>query len=327
MANQIGGETFSFVITSEDTESFKRLDQFLSTKLKDQSRSYLKVIFDKGFITSKNSKKKIELKRLPEIGAQVDVFIPEPAPADAQPENIPIDILFEDEHLIIVNKSAGMVVHPAPGNYTGTLVNAILFHCKGLTGVGDQKRPGIVHRLDKGTSGVMVVAKTQKCHEGLVKLFSTHDIDRVYECLAMGRDIPEGSVLKSTIGRHPQNRLKMSINVTNGKDAITHYTVLKQFHKLAHVHVKLETGRTHQIRVHFSQMLNRPILSDSLYGNPKENLQRVGKDVAKIIGDYEHPFLHARLLGFIHPMTQEKMLFEIDPPEMFQKVLKKLEEV
>jgi 23S rRNA pseudouridine1911/1915/1917 synthase len=322
-----GGETFSFIITAEDKDSFKRLDQFLSKKLPDQSRSYIKMIFEKGYITSENTKKKIELKKFPEIGAQVDVFIPEPAPADAQPENIPIEILFEDDHLIIVNKAAGMVVHPAPGNYTGTLVNAILYHCKGLTGVGDQKRPGIVHRLDKGTSGIMVVAKTQKCHEGLVKLFSTHDIDRLYECIAMGKDIPPGSTLKSTIGRHPQNRLKMAINITNGKNAITHYKVLKQFNKVAHLEMKLETGRTHQIRVHLSQMLNRPILSDPLYSNPKENLQRVGKEVASIIGDYEHPFLHAKLLGFIHPITKEKMTFEIAPPEIFQRVLKKLEEV
>jgi 23S rRNA pseudouridine1911/1915/1917 synthase len=317
-------EIYSFIITEEDKSSFKRLDQFLATKLTDQSRSYIKMIFEKGLISSPNAKKKIELKKFPEIGTQIDVKIPPPLPADAQPEDIPLDILFEDDHLIIVNKVAGMVVHPAPGNYTGTLVNAILHHCNDLTGVGDQKRPGIVHRLDKGTSGVMVVAKNQKCHDGLVKLFSTHDIDRKYECIAMGKQFPAGGLLESTIGRHPQNRLKMAINVKGGKDALTHYKVLTQFDKVAHLEMKLETGRTHQIRVHLSQLLHRPILCDPLYGNPKEHLQRVGPEVSNIIGAYEHPFLHAKLLGFVHPITNEKMLFESKPPQLFQNVLNKL---
>ena len=324
MSEESSGELHSFIITEQDKDSFKRLDQYLSSKLEDQSRSFLKMIFEKGLITSPNAKKKIELKKFPEVGTQIDVEIPPAAPADAQPEDIPIDILFEDEHLIIVNKAAGMVVHPAPGNYTGTLVNAILHHCKDLTGVGDQKRPGIVHRLDKGTSGVMVVAKNQKCHEGLVNLFSTHDIERKYECIAMGKQFPAGGLLESTIGRHKQNRLKMAINVKGGKSALTNYKVLTQFDKVAHLEMKLETGRTHQIRVHLSQLLYRPILCDPLYGNPKEHLQRVGPEVSDIIGSYEHPFLHAKLLGFIHPITGEKMLFETPPPAIFRNVLSKL---
>ncbi|PIK13817.1 RluA family pseudouridine synthase [Halobacteriovorax sp. JY17] len=315
------GETFTFTISEEDKENFKRLDQFLSEKLVDQSRSFIKMLYEKGHITSENSKKKIELKKFPEVGTVINVLVPPPAPADAQPENIPLDILFEDEHLIIVNKVAGMVVHPAPGNYTGTLVNAILFHCKDLKGVGDQRRPGIVHRLDKGTSGVMVVAKNQKCHEGLVELFSSHDIERKYECIAMGKSFPSGGKLESNIGRHPQNRLKMSIDSKVGKHALTHYRVLCQYDKIAHVELKLETGRTHQIRVHLSQLLHRPILCDSLYGNPKEHLQRVGPDLAKIIGKYEYPFLHAKELGFIHPITKEELNFQSPPPKIFQEIL------
>ena len=318
------GEKFTFVITEQDKNEFKRLDQYLASKLKDQSRSYIKMIFEQGLITAKNNKKKIELKKFPEVGCELTVIIPTPRSADAQPEDIPIEILFEDEHLIIINKAAGMVVHPAPGNYTGTLVNAILHHCKDLQGVGDQKRPGIVHRLDKGTSGVMVVAKNQKTHEGLVKLFSTHDIERKYECVAMGKNFEVSGVLKSTIGRHPQNRLKMSIESKDGKNAITYYKVITQFSKVAHLEMTLETGRTHQIRVHLSQLLNRPIMCDPLYSNPKENLQRVGKNIAAIIGNYEFPFLHAKLLGFVHPITKEKMLFETPPPEIFQKVLEGL---
>ncbi|OUR96237.1 hypothetical protein A9Q84_07720 [Halobacteriovorax marinus] len=324
MSEHLDGETFTFTINDEDKSSYKRLDLFLSNKLPDQSRSFIKMLFEKGHITSSNAKKKIELKKFPEVGTIVNILIPPPAPADAQPEDIPLEILFEDEYLIIINKEAGIVVHPAPGNYTGTLVNAVLHHCKDLKGVGDQLRPGIVHRLDKGTSGVMVIAKEQKCHEGLVKLFSTHDIERKYECLAMGRSFPASGKLESTIGRHPQNRLKMAADVRNGKEALTHYKLLSQFNKLAHVELKLETGRTHQIRVHLSQLLKSPILCDPLYGNPKEHLQRVGKEIASIINEYEHPFLHARILGFTHPITKEELHFEAEPPEIFQKVLNAL---
>lgn len=324
MSEDLDGETFSFTINDDDKNSYKRLDLFLAHKLPDQSRSFIKMLFEKGHITSRNAKKKIELKKFPAVGTVVDVLIPTPAPADAQPEDIPLEILFEDEYLLIINKPAGIVVHPAPGNYNGTLVNAILFHCDDLKGVGDQKRPGIVHRLDKGTSGIMVVAKEQKCHEGLVKLFSIHDIERKYECLAMGRSFQSGGKLESTIGRHPHNRLKMAVDVRNGKKALTHYKLLTQFNKLAHVELKLETGRTHQIRVHLSQLLKSPILCDPLYGNPKEHLQRVGPDIANIINNYEHPFLHAKILGFVHPITKEKLFFEIDPPEIFQNVLNAL---
>ncbi|WP_417335437.1 RluA family pseudouridine synthase [Halobacteriovorax marinus] len=324
MSASDGSESFTFTITEEDKANFKRLDQFLSHKLVDQSRSYIKMLFEKGEISSPNAAKKIELKKFPDVGTEIIVNIPPPAPADAIAENIPLEIHYEDEDLIIVNKAAGMVVHPAPGNYTGTLVNAILYHCKDIKGVGDQRRPGIVHRLDKGTSGIMVVAKNQKCHEGLVKLFSTHDITRRYECIAMGKSFPTGGKLESNIGRHPQNRLKMSTESKAGKHALTHYRVLKQFDKVAHVELKLETGRTHQIRVHLSQLLHRPILCDPLYGNPKEHLQRIGPELSDIIGDYEHPFLHAKELGFIHPITKKELHFTAPPPELFQRVLNHL---
>jgi len=307
----------------EDVLSYKRLDLFLSDKLTDISRSFIKELFSKGQITADV---KLELKRLPSEGVEVTVTIPPPRPADADPENIPLDIIYEDEHLLFVNKAAGMVVHPAPGNYNGTLVNAILFHCPDLKGIGDQKRPGIVHRLDKGTSGVMVVAKTQKCHEGLVKLFSTHDIDRIYHALVMGVKIEDSGKLESTIGRHPQNRLKMAVDVRNGKEAITYYKVLNFFDKFSHLELKLETGRTHQIRVHLSQLLHRPILCDPLYGNPKEHIKIIGPEYKKIINDYPYPFLHARVLGLKHPITGEQLRFEVEPPKEFQAVLKLAQE-
>lgn len=318
MVNEEATKVITLIIDDECKSQFKRLDQFLAKKLPDQSRSFIKDLFNKGEISAST---KLELKKLPPVGTEITVKIPPPRPADAQPENIPLDIVFEDEHLVFVNKPAGMVVHPAPGNYTGTLVNAILHHCPDLKGVGDQKRPGIVHRLDKGTSGVMVVAKDQKTHEGLVKLFSTHDIERIYEALVMGGRIPTTGKLESTIGRHPQNRLKMAANVRNGKEALTHFSVIDYFDKFCHMQLKLETGRTHQIRVHLSQLLHRPILCDPLYGNPKEHLQRLGNDYKGIIKNYEFPFLHAKVLGFVHPITKEKLHFEVKPPQIFQDVL------
>lgn len=311
-------------IKDEDIFEFKRLDQFLSKHLKDQSRSFIKALFDKGLISyveGFSHTKKLELKKIPPKGCKIQIIIPPPRPADAQPEDIPLEIVYEDEHLVLINKPAGMVVHPAPGNYTGTLVNAILHHCKDIKGVGDQKRPGIVHRLDKGTSGVMVVAKDQKTHEGLVRLFSTHDIERRYECLVMGVKIPSEGTLESTIGRHPQNRLKQACDVKGGKRALTHYKVLEYFNSFSHMQMTLETGRTHQIRVHLSELLKKPILCDPLYGNPKEHLNRLGNDYKAIIKDYPHPFLHARVLGFVHPITKEKIRYEVEPPELFQKVL------
>ncbi|MCO4794219.1 MAG: RluA family pseudouridine synthase [Bacteriovoracaceae bacterium] len=310
-------------ITEEDKGQFKRLDQFLAEKISHLSRNFIKQLFKKDMISGELNGEdvKIELKKMPAAQTSINVLIPPPLPSTAEAEDIPLEIIFEDEHLVIVNKPAGMVTHPAPGNYTGTLVNAILHHCPDLKGVGDQKRPGIVHRLDKGTSGVMVVAKDQKTHEGLVLLFSSHDIERKYIALAVGQEKPIGGTLKSTLGRHPQNRLKMAIDVKNGKEAITHYKILNNFDKYFLIELKLETGRTHQIRVHLSSILKSPILCDSTYGNPSQQLQRLPKEISEIIGDYPHPFLHAKVLGFKHPITGEDLYFEKEPPEIFQKVL------
>lgn len=322
--NEEQSEYRTITITESDRESFKRLDQFLNNAISDFSRTFLKNLFEKGEISileSPNPQQKLELKKMPVAGTIIEVHLPPPMPAEAKAENIPLEILFEDEHLVIVNKPQGMVTHPAPGNYTGTLVNAVLFHCKDIQGVGDQKRPGIVHRLDKGTSGVMVVAKTQKCHEGLVLLFSTHDIERFYEALVIGSRIEKHGRLESQIGRDPHNRLKMSANVRNGKKAITFYHLQEQYPTFAHVEFKLETGRTHQIRVHSTELLKRPLLMDPLYGNPKEHILRMGTDYQELLSNCEHPFLHAKILGFVHPITREKLRFEVPPPKIFQDIL------
>lgn len=314
-------DTVELIITSEDIERFKRLDQFLAAQDLDLSRTVIKNLFQQHMIQSDSVK--LELKRMPTAGTKITIQIPAPKECSIEPENIPLDILFEDEHLIIVNKAAGMVVHPAPGHYQGTLVNAILYHCDDLTGVGDEKRPGIVHRLDKGTSGVMVVAKNASCHRGLIELFSTHDIEREYLAIAMASRLAVGGTIDAPIGRHPSHRIKMAANVENGKRAKTFYRVLKSFDQCHYVSCKLETGRTHQIRVHLSQCLNAPILNDSLYGKPKEHLNKLSTNVESLIHDhdYQYPFLHAQTLGFIHPITKKELIFKQDPPLMFQQVL------
>ncbi|GAB4406693.1 MAG: RluA family pseudouridine synthase [Bacteriovoracaceae bacterium] len=323
-------ESRTFTITESDKNKFKRFDHFLNEHIPEYSRNFIKNLFDNEMIEisvdSPIQNFKLELKKMPPIGAVIQVNIPPPLPSEAEAENIPLEILYEDEHLVFVNKPAGMVTHPAPGNYTGTLVNAILYHCKDLKGVGDQKRPGIVHRLDKGTSGVMVVAKNQKCHELLVEKFSKHDLERKYWALAMGRPNVLTGRLNSLIARHPQNRLKMSTQISQGKTAITDYKVLEQFKVCTLMEMKLETGRTHQIRVHLKELLQTPILNDSLYGNPGDDRRRCGDKISDIIKEYEHPFLHAKVLGFEHPMTKEKLRFEVEPPPIFQDCLNILRE-
>ncbi len=322
-------ELIELTLTEEDLKDYKRLDIYLSKNLKEISRNFIKNLFQKGLITLSEESPyqgKFELKRMPPAGSIIQIEVPPPAPSDAIAENIPLDILFEDEHLIIVNKEAGMVVHPAPGHPTGTLVNAILYHCQDLSGVGDQKRPGIVHRLDKGTSGVMVVAKTQKCHEGLVLLFSTHDIIREYQAIAMKTKMMAAGEVESHIGRHPSNRLKMASDVRGGRWSKTYYKVLENYKHCTLVSCTLETGRTHQIRVHMSQDLKAPLLMDPLYGNPKEHIKRLPGEVSRFFKDYPHPFLHAKKLGFIHPITKEELLFETELPTIFQETLAALKE-
>ncbi len=307
-------------VSQEDKSNFKRLDQYLAEKFEDLSRTFIKTLFSNGQIELEPAGK-LELKKMPKVGSKIIIQLPPPIPIEAEPENIPLKILFEDEHLIIVDKPAGLVVHPAPGNYTGTLVNAILFHCPDLKGIGDKKRPGIVHRLDKGTSGVMVVAKAQKAHEKLVEMFSKHDIERRYEAIAFSKNLKISGIIESNIGRDPRNRIKMAANVSRGKEAITHYKVLDVFNKFSHLELKLETGRTHQIRVHLSTILKAPILCDPVYANCKNQVNSLSLEYKNLLKDYPYQLLHAKILGFKHPITEEQLYFETPPPEVFQKVL------
>lgn len=316
-------QNYTVVVTSEDREEFKRLDVYLAQKLPQFSRSTLRRLFDDEDISSDV---KLSINKMPPAGTIIEVEIPPPIPTDLIAENIPLEILFEDKHLIIINKPAGLVVHPAPGHYTGTLVNAILYHCPDLKGIGAEKRPGIVHRLDMGTSGVMVVAKDQATHEGLVSLFSVHDIERKYEALVGGQPATHSGTITTTIGRHPTNRHKMAANVKNGKNAVTHYKTIKQYNGAAHMELRLQTGRTHQIRVHMSQILHTPVLCDPVYGGSDSHLRRVPASIKQQLIDYPFQLLHAKELGFIHPITKEKLHFTAPPPEIFQAALRAFSE-
>ena len=305
-------------ITEEDLSTYKRLDRFLADKTQ-LSRTTIKRLFEMQEITGTVS---LKLNRMPPPTTHIWINIPPPLPHNLLPENIPLDILYEDDDLIFLNKKSGLVVHPAPGHPTGTLLNGLLAHCPHLTGIGGVQRPGIVHRLDKGTSGVMVVAKNQRSHEKLIELFSAHNIQRIYLAIIQKRsDLPPVGTIESLIARHPRDRLKMSSRVSRGKRAVTHYRILKQSPCFELLELKLETGRTHQIRVHLSEHLNAPIICDSLYGNPKQQWQNLSPEVQSLVVNYPHPLLHAKKLELTHPTTKKHMTFEAPPPSPFCDLL------
>ena len=304
-------------IQGEDREQFQRLDQFLASKLQ-LSRMTVKRLFEAQKITSDVS---LKLNKMPPVKSTLMAQLPPHVSYCPVGEEISLDILHEDDDLIFLNKIAGMVVYPAPGHRTGTLLNALLNHCPDLEG---GPRSGIVHRLDKGTSGVMVVAKTLKAQEKLIELFSLHDLERVYWALAQqGEEIPVAGKIVSLLSRHPKSRLKMSSRVRQGKRAVTHYRVVREYSSFQFLELELETGRTHQIRVHLSEQLKIPILGDPLYGNPKQQRQNLDEKSQKILGEYEYPLLHAQKLGLKHPITQKYMEFEVPPPSPFKEMILK----
>ncbi len=297
----------SFVVAEEC-----RLDVFVSENC-DISRSAAQNLIENGAV-SVNGKvalqKSLKLKK----GSAVTVILPEPEDCAAIPQNIPIDIVYEDDDLLVVNKPKGMVVHPAPGNPDGTLVNALLYHCKGsLSGINGVIRPGIVHRIDKDTSGLLVVAKHDKAHTGLAEQIKAHSFTRIYNALLYGHPKNGEGTVDAPIGRNPNDRKKMCVISQNSKEAITHYRVLEEFRDYSLCEMRLETGRTHQIRVHMSH-IGYPVVGDPLYA-PKE-----GRNPFGISGQA----LHARVLGFEHPISGEYMEFSSELPEYFQTVLEKL---
>jgi 23S rRNA pseudouridine1911/1915/1917 synthase len=297
-----------------------RLDLFLAKALPLQSRSTISHLIKKGHIKVSGQICKAGYRI--RSGDRISGSIPEPLPSLYLPEPIPLEILYEDDHLMVINKPAGLVVHPAPGHYTGTLVNALLYHCPDLKGIGGEIRPGIVHRLDKDTSGVMVVAKDEKTHQALSAQFKSRTVRKDYWALTHGPWLQEtGSILLS-IGRHPTDRKKMSVHSTRGRPAETLWQVESRFPGLTLVRATLKTGRTHQIRVHFAAV-HHPIVGDPVYSGGKW-LNRLLPEVKRIVSDVQRQMLHAKSLGFIHPETKTAMSFETNIPKDMAVILDQL---
>ena len=318
MSSQL--EKDAFVVTDE--LAGERLDKFISL-VSDMSRTLAAKIIDDGkaLVNGKSADKKLKLR----AGDVVELEMPEPENDRAEPQNIPIDIVYEDDDIIVVNKAEGMIVHPAPGIYTGTLVNALLYHCRGsLSGIGGIARPGIVHRIDKDTSGLLVVAKNDFAHNALAAQIKVHAVSRIYVAVAMGNIKEEGGTIDKPIGRHPIDRKKMAViqnPAIKSRDAITHYTVLERFShpqgNLTLVECQLETGRTHQIRVHLASC-GHPLLGDEVYGGVNNKIYTQNK--AYINGQC----LHARRLTLTHPRTGKEMSFEAPLPENMISLIEKL---
>jgi 23S rRNA pseudouridine1911/1915/1917 synthase len=289
-----------------------RLDQFLRRELPEYSRAFLQKLIEQGDVRVNGQPSKAS--HTVHAGDKVDVEIPPPRPLETQPEDIPLDVLFEDDDLIVVNKPAGLVVHPAAGNQEHTLVNALLHHCRGeLAGIGGVERPGIVHRLDKGTSGCLVVAKTDLAHQGLVAQFKSRGVKKIYRAVCWGKfERPSGRI-ETVIGRSERDRKKMSARVARGRQAVTDYRVLKQLPDFALVELHIHTGRTHQIRVHMAH-IGHPVMGDATYG-PKSRMESAKSQIA-----IARLMLHAYKLGFTHPRTQQFVEFTAPVPEEMVKL-------
>lgn len=296
-------------LQADETYMDERLDKFLSAMLPDQSRSYLQKIIKDGNVLVNGEPKKSSYRL--EDRDEVTADLPELKSPDIEPENIPLDILYEDASILMVNKPKGMVVHPSAGHYTGTLVNAVLWHCQGqLSGINGVSRPGIVHRIDKDTTGVLVVCKNDAAHNAVAAQLKEHSITRKYRAIVHGVIKEDEGTVDAPIGRHPTERKKMASGVKNGKRAVTHYRVLERFQGYTYVECQLETGRTHQIRVHMAS-IHHPLLGDTVYGPAKDSHHLEGQT------------LHAMVLGLIHPVTGEYLEVEAPLPEYFENLLKK----
>lgn len=300
--------TYEFII--EEDMKGARLDVVLSLIIEEASRSHLQKLIDIERVLVNGeacTSKKYRVK----AGDAVRVTVPEPARPNITPEDIPIDIIYEDEDVLVVDKPKGMVVHPAAGNYTGTLVNALLYHCKTLSSINGVIRPGIVHRIDKNTSGLLMIAKNDMAHRSLAEQLASHTITRAYRAVVYNNFKEDEGTVDAPIGRDPKNRMKMAVTSLNSREAVTHYKVLQRFGSYTYIEARLETGRTHQIRVHMAH-INHPLLGDAAYGPKKKAL------------GVETQMLHAKLLGFYHPKTGEYMEFDSPLPPEFVNVIKKL---
>lgn len=288
-----------------------RIDKYLSQRLPDQSRSYIQKLIKDGLVFA--DLKPVKSNYKVNHGQALKVCLPEPVSLDIQPENIPLDIIYEDNDVILINKPKNMVVHPSAGHESGTVVNALLYHCRdNLSTINGVMRPGIVHRIDKDTTGVIVICKNDKAHQCLAEQLKIHSITRKYHAIVCNNFQEDEGTVNAPIGRSDKDRKKMAVNYKNGKEAITHYKVLKRFGKYTYIECTLETGRTHQIRVHMSS-IGHPLLGDTVYGPSKCPYSLEGQT------------LHAKTLGFIHPSTGAYMEFEAPLPQYFISLLEKLE--
>ncbi len=299
-----------------------RIDKFLTLSFPEMSRSQIQRLIKSGNVSCDDdiiADNSFKVR----VDDSYQVFVPEAVDADPEPENIPLEIVYEDEDIIIVNKPAGMTVHPAPGSPNGTLVNALLYHCRDrLSGVGGVKRPGIVHRIDKDTSGLLVVAKNDMAHRHLSEQFFEHSIERTYFALVYGLPNPPAGRIEANIGRSPYDRKKMAIVQTGGKAAVTNYKTIENFKNCAAlVQCNLETGRTHQIRVHMSS-LGCNLIGDQLYVKSKKTLAKgIDQDIKKYVNDFPRQALHATTLGFKHPRSNEFVSFSSEFPDDFKQLL------
>lgn len=313
------------MITAEKEDVGKRLDAYITEALvefsgnvsesddeplyiPETSRSCVQKLIEKGDITvfGKTVKSNYKVR----FGDSVQIVFNDPAEVDILAEDIPIDIVYEDKHIVVVNKKRGMVVHPAPGNYSGTLVNALMYHCVELSDINGEKRPGIVHRIDKDTTGLLVVAKNNIAHHSLAEQIKVHDVARTYYAVVEGVIKENSGTVDAPVGRHQQDRKKMCVNVKNGKNAVTHFTVLERFEKCTFVECRLETGRTHQIRVHMAY-IGHPVTGDPVYGI---------KNQRGMTGQA----LHAGRIEFLHPAENKNVVFEAPLPDDFEELLRKL---
>lgn len=293
-----------------EMENGERIDKYLSNEMNDLSRSYIQKLIKDGHVSVNGRVVKANYKL--SYDDQVMVQIPDLKEPDIVPENIPLDILYEDDDILIVNKPKGMVVHPAAGHYSGTLVNALMYHCgESLSGINGVMRPGIVHRIDMDTTGSLLVCKNDISHQVLAGQLKDHSIKRVYHAIVYGNIKEDTGTVNAPIGRHPTDRKKMSINYQNGREAITHYQVLERFGGYTYISCRLETGRTHQIRVHMAN-IHHPLVGDVVYGPQKCPFRLQGQT------------LHAKILGIIHPRTGEYMEFDAPLPAYFQELLSRL---